>query len=73
MAEEIFLKLSEEIDALGQYESMKSFSSTRQYSSILTCFHMLHKEFQCNLNYSFLCIKAPIKSSAPALNVRKAE
>lgn len=52
---------------------MRSFSSTRQYSSILTCFQMLNEEFQCNLNYSFLCIKAPIKSSAPALNIRKAE
>lgn len=46
MAEEIFLKLSEETDALGQYEHMKSFSSTRRYSGILTCFHMLNKELQ---------------------------
>jgi len=29
MAEEIFLKLSEEIDALGQHEGMKRFSSIR--------------------------------------------
>jgi len=69
--EEILLRPSEEIGAREQHASMKS--STRRYSRILTCFHMLNKEFQCNLNYSFLCVKAPIKSSALTLNIRKAE
>lgn len=71
MTEGVFLKGSEETDALGQDGSLTSFSSTGQYSPILTCFHVPNEEFRGNLNYSFLCIKAPIKSSAPA--VRKAE